>query len=458
MNKFINQNFDQMVADLITWVNIPSILGEPSEQAPFGKEIGNAIAYMETLAQSMGFVTKNYDGYALEITAGTGEYIIGILGHTDVVPVGDDWDTNPFDAQIIDGRLVGRGASDDKGPMMSCLYAMKYLKDNDLIPGDKQLRMIIGTDEEELWRGIRYYIEQAEKLPDIGFTPDGDFPVIYAEKGLLDFDLCYPITSKDSIYHLESIEGGQSRNSVPAHVTFVIRGENFSQLDTEYLIGELQGVELQVEAQKITGTVKGVTVHAMQPEKGENAFAKAMLILSRLGTELDAYDFVNLYNRYLSNDFHGEKLGIFCEDQVSGKLSFNDGGIRYEEQCIRLACNLRYPVEADYEELKRNMQARFANMGMKYTEVEHLSPVYFEKDSKLIQTLMSVYRDVTHDMTEPIATSGASYARAMENIVCFGPIYTGQEEVAHEANEYIELEKYKEMTSIYIQAILGLMK
>ncbi len=238
MNQFIEENLSKMLQDLITWVNIPSILQEPCPGAPFGSGIGEALDFMENLARSMGFTTKNYEGYALEITAGTGDFLIGILGHADVVPVSEDWDTNPFAAQIIDGKLVGRGVMDDKGPMMSCLYAMKYLQDHQLIPHDKQIRMIVGTDEEELWRGITYYKEHANRLPQVGFTPDGDFPVIYAEKGLLDFDLCYPVIATSTPYQLEYLVGGQSRNSVPSQVTFSVIGETILETHTEQRIHE----------------------------------------------------------------------------------------------------------------------------------------------------------------------------------------------------------------------------
>ncbi len=201
-----------------------------------------------------------------------------------------------------------------------------------------------------------------------------------------------------------------------------------------------------------------MTVHAMHPEKGENAFAKAMLLLGKFGTALDVHEFVTLYNTYLSNDYYGKKLALCCEDEISGPLTFNDGGIAYRDQKIYLECNLRYPVEVDFQKLDSRIQEKFASLGLEYTQVDHLKPVYSQKDSSLIHTLMGAYQEVTGDMSEPLTTSGASYARAMDNIVCFGPLYPGQEDVAHQANEYMEVAKYKEMTTIYIQALLGLMK
>ncbi len=74
-----------------------------------------------------------------------------------------------------DGAIYGRGTGDDKGPLISSLYAMKYLMDEGKIPAGTCLRMIVGTNEEEGWGGINYYKSQAEKLPDYSIVPDGYF-------------------------------------------------------------------------------------------------------------------------------------------------------------------------------------------------------------------------------------------------------------------------------------------
>lgn len=112
---------------------------------------------------------------------------MAIIGHLDVVPAGSGWSHEPYGGEIADGKMYGRGTLDDKGPVISCLYAMKALKDAGFVP-EPTVRLILGLDEESGWKGIKYYFEK-EKRPDYGFTPDADFPLINGEKGLMIFGL-----------------------------------------------------------------------------------------------------------------------------------------------------------------------------------------------------------------------------------------------------------------------------
>lgn len=70
---------------------------------------------------------------------------------------------------------------------MAAFYALKIVKDMQL-PLSKRVRIIIGTDEESDWRCVDHYFKH-EKMPDIGFAPDADFPIINAEKGIIDASL-----------------------------------------------------------------------------------------------------------------------------------------------------------------------------------------------------------------------------------------------------------------------------
>ena len=156
IKEYIEKNTAEMVRRLSELVAIPGVFeATPSKGAPFGKNIRRSLEYVLNMGQQMGFQVKNYDGYAGEITAGKGSRMIGILCHTDVVSAGEGWNTEPFDPVEKDGKLYGRGTSDDKGPLVASLFAMKYLADNQMIPEDACLRMIVGTDEEESWRCIR---------------------------------------------------------------------------------------------------------------------------------------------------------------------------------------------------------------------------------------------------------------------------------------------------------------
>ena len=117
----MNENFKSHLNNLLSF---NSVLDEPKPNCPLGLETRRAYDYFLSLAKSFGFETIDYDGYIGEVVYGTGEEI-GIIGHLDIVPVGTGWSVNPLALTEKDGYYYGRGVSDDKGPLLSCLFALK---------------------------------------------------------------------------------------------------------------------------------------------------------------------------------------------------------------------------------------------------------------------------------------------------------------------------------------------
>lgn len=176
----------QAISAIQRLVNIPSYLQESVPGAPFGQSILEVLKECLTLFQEEGFETfidpEGYYGYA-EI--GEGEEIFGVLCHLNVVPAGDVslWHTPPFEGIVENETIYGRGVQDDKGPTIVVLYAVKAILDAGLTL-NKKIRFIFGTDEENLWRCMAQF-HKNEKSIDFGIAPDAQFPVINAEKGLL---------------------------------------------------------------------------------------------------------------------------------------------------------------------------------------------------------------------------------------------------------------------------------
>ena len=156
----MEQNFPEFLKAMEKLVSIPSYLEEDTyPDVPALQEVLKATLAM---MKDMGYRTyadpEGYYGYA-EI--GEGDTLIGVLGHLDVVPPGlsSDWHSDPFKVDYRDGKAYGRGVQDDKGPTLSAVYAMKALLDAGFKP-NYRLRFIFGTDEENLWRGIKKYMEK----------------------------------------------------------------------------------------------------------------------------------------------------------------------------------------------------------------------------------------------------------------------------------------------------------
>ena len=149
INTVLNEQFDDLVATLQKVITFNTEKGEEAVGAPFGKQVRACLDYVLNTAQSWGLSTFNDDGYAGHVDfAGTGKEIVGVLGHLDVVPANPaEWKYPPYAAEIHDGKLFGRGTMDDKGPMIACLFAVKFIKDAGFKPS-KTIRLIFGCDEE----------------------------------------------------------------------------------------------------------------------------------------------------------------------------------------------------------------------------------------------------------------------------------------------------------------------
>ena len=177
--ELIDSYRDEFTAMLQGWIRTPSVKGEAESGAPFGRDVRKMLDRAMADAKSLGFAVRDFDGYACDITLGDAEEKIAVLGHLDVVPVGDGWTKPPFDAVIENGRMYGRGTNDDKGPSLAALFAMKAVRDAG-IPLKKSIRMILGCDEESGWEDMEYYGAR-EKIPECFGEAVVDEPELLSE-------------------------------------------------------------------------------------------------------------------------------------------------------------------------------------------------------------------------------------------------------------------------------------
>ncbi|TDT63261.1 M20 family metallopeptidase [Fonticella tunisiensis] len=443
----IKKELEALKSDLIhsikELVSIPSIIDQNSTKYPFGENIDKALRKTLEICKGLGFRTyydpEGYYGYA---EVGQGDELIGILGHLDVVPPGslDVWKHDPFDPVIEDGRLYGRGTQDDKGPILACVYAAKALM-NLGVTFNKRLRFIFGTDEESLWRDMKKYMEKEEK-PTAGFTPDSTFPLIYAEKGLLQI-----VLEGENETNL-LLEGGNAFNSVPDNIVYT--GDKQEELKAKLI--EL-GYEYEYELKEKGVKVLGKSAHAQVAEKGINAINRLAIALKSIGITSKAIEFIV---GEIQEDPFATKIFGTCEDEDSGKLKFNIGKISLKEK-ETLSIDIRIPVTIEKDEIVNKISRAANKYGLAYREYDWLKPIYIPKDHFLVRTLLGVYREVTKDMvSEPISSGGATYARAIDNCVAFGAVLPGRTKTEHQPNEHIVLEDMFIALEIYAKAIYKL--
>ncbi|GAA0332691.1 dipeptidase PepV [Bacillus carboniphilus] len=460
----IQSRKDDLLADAKGLLAIKSILDEDHSMsdAPLGKEVKEALDFMLQLGKRDGFQTKNVDNLAGHIEYGEGDEMIGILCHVDVVPAGEGWTSPPFSPEVRDGKLYARGAMDDKGPTIAAYYGMKLLKELNL-PLNRRVRVIIGTDEESKWRCVSRYFE-TEEMPKYGFAPDADFPIIHAEKGIADFY----IIQEDQPSTYEGIEvvsfhSGQRLNMVPDHAVATLSLHKDTEALKESFLDYLNTHQLEgtfnVEKDEVVLEVKGKAAHAMEPNNGVNAGLYLGAYLSTLELSSRPAQFFGFLYDFLFKDTRGNKLGLKFSDDITGDLTLNVGTIVYQKDGeSKFGINIRYPVTYSMADQLGSLEALLQDKGLKLADFDDSKPHHVEKDSPLIQILQKVYEEQTGDKAELLTIGGGTYARSLQQGVAFGPLFPGRPDVAHQKDEYMEVEDLLKAAAIYAQAIYELAK
>lgn len=433
---------DDYIAAVTRLVAIPSVYQEDDSGKPFGKPIDDCLDETLALCHDLGFtIYKDHKGYYGYAEIGDGEQMIGVLGHLDVVPTGDmsAWHSDPFSPEIRDGRLYGRGTQDDKGPTLAAIYAVKALLDSGVVL-NKRIRFIFGTDEETLWRCIDRYLEK-EEVPSCGFTPDSAFPLIHAEKMLIQSWLHGP--GDDLI----SLECGGALNAVPELAKY--EGPLWEELAAK--LDEL-GYDFSAEDAEVT--VFGKAAHsAASDTKGVNAIARLCLALSSIGVTHPVIKFVA---EQVGEDANAIEIFGPIED-VSGRLTFNVAQLELSDQASKLGIDIRVPVSFEKDDFDNDIQAVAEQYGLRYEEFDVLPSLYMPAESPVILTLMKAYQEISGDMdSEPMTSGGATYARAIPNCVAYGAIFPGRDKVEHMPNEYLIIDDMLKAMNVYANAIYQL--
>lgn len=444
---------EALVKDTQKLLQINSELTEFKKDSPtpFGKGIAEALDFMLNLGEKDGFSVLNVDGYAGHIELGNDFEYVGIMGHLDVVPAGSNWEHPPYEANIVNNRIIARGALDDKGPTMAAYYAMKLVKELGL-PLKRRVKLILGTDEESKWRGVDYYFKQFPEQPVYGIIPDSSFPMTYAEKGILRIK----INGKSEKSALLKFQAGLRDNMVPEHCSAVLKTKIYEDAFKNYLMKNNYQGSSKIEGDNLILEIEGKSAHGATPELGINAAFLMVEFFNEIGL---MNNFIDLINTYLLNDTLGRKIGVDFTDEETGSLTINSGLFNFDNDKFEITINPRYPNNVESEELIKKMVSAFEVLGHQVEVVGHQQRLYIDPNSFLIQTLLDVYKKHTNDPNaKPLTTGGGTYARAMKNSVAFGPEFPGTVSLIHQPNEYIDIDELVKMMAIYAESIYELAK
>ncbi|WP_342275813.1 Sapep family Mn(2+)-dependent dipeptidase [Spiroplasma endosymbiont of Nebria brevicollis] len=430
--------FSQAMVKIRDIVKIKSFAQTPTKDAPYGIGVAEVLTFAMELGESLGFTTvrdpKGKYGY---LEFGEGEEIFAILGHLDVVPPGnlDEWKIPPFNPEIIDDILYGRGVLDDKGPTIIILYCLKYLKDHGYVP-KRRIRVIFGLTEETTWDSINTYMKQ-EGSPTFGFTPDGMFPLVYAEKGIIDLDI---------------IGAGHNTLNINAGVAYNVTcsTSTISGVDIDNFVKLGKNKKYRIENKDKQVIIHGTPAHGSRPSEGINAGLQSLLLCNELNIKHNLVQFVGeiLHEDTALTKYFGDL------DDESGSFTINVGIVNIDKKSSILGCNIRIPVKTDLSVVIKRLDMILKPYDLTIKERHYDKPLYMPQDSTIVVELMKIYHEVTGDKKAvPIAIGGGTYARAMDNCVAFGAIFDHLVSTEHQYNESVKVDELWKSMLIYVRAI-----
>lgn len=412
IREYLESHKEEMFSFLAELVAVRSVQNEPNGQFPFGKKPAKALEKMLNRCSEYGFITENIDWYAGSADFDSTEPVLAILSHLDVVPEGTSWSSDPFVLKRMDGKLVGRGACDDKGPAVASLFALKVVKDLN-IPLKKGVRLIFGTNEENGSADLIYY-RQKRSLPPMVFTPDGEYPVINGEKGMLRVYF-----SAD--YNGAEINGGEVINAVP---------QNCSIADGE----------------RCVTLYSGKSAHASTPEKGDNAITHCLSCENRGIRLLDGLARLFPHGEWDGKSIFGDISGITCVlSLLNTRQNRLYGGI-----------DIRFPLDRTKSEISGIICGKLREIGFEIDSCEGSEPHYTDENSKFVQTLLRVYEKVMGEKGKCLTIGGGTYVHDVEGGVAFGATFPDEENNMHSADEFITEENLLKNAEIMAEAIIAL--
>lgn len=352
--------FPQLIQVIQEIVQMPSVQGPASELYPYGEDVFRCLERVLSLAKELGFAVVNKGDYGWAAYGDTRQPYIGIFGHLDTVPLGEGWTYPPLGAEIHHNRIYGRGVLDNKGPILTTLFALYSLKRLGY-PMKYPVRVVFGTNEETGFNDMIRYRKE-EDWPLMGFTPDCKYPVVYAERGRLG----YRIHSTDS---------------------------------------------------------------------------KAL------------YHWLNTY--LFPDPKYGRNLKIAYQDEEFGQLEMRNHRLTQEGADHIFTSAISYPAKVTADALCKKIQATLPK-ACHFTQGSTYAPVYFDKTAPWLKALQNAYNEVMAEVSEPVTTTGGTYAKIIPNIVPFGPSFKGQKNIAHNPDEWMDLADLKKNLYIYTLALANL--
>ena len=460
IEEYIDSHKNQMIEDICTLCRINSEKMPYTEGKPFGEGPFEVLQTALTMMENYGFSVRNYDNYVGTADLNDKEAQLDILAHLDIVPAGEGWTvTEPFEPVIKDGKLYGRGSADDKGPAVAALYAMRAVKELG-IPVKKNVRLILGTDEECGSSDIAVYYKQEKEAP-MTFSPDAEFPVINVEKGRLPGHFVASFEKSDAMPKLVKIDAGLKSNVVPGKAKAVVAGVEDAVLnETAAAVTKETEVTFTFTGceEGVLITAEGEGAHASTPEEGKNALTALLMLITKLPLascpQMDAVK--SLVKLFPHGDTRGKALGVAMSDEVSGELTIAFDLLHVDAESLDGTFDCRAPICANDENALKVAKAHMAEEGIELLAEHMRAPHYVDGDSHFVRTLLKAYEEYTGLKGSCQYTGGGTYVHSLKNGVAFGCSMPGTDNRMHGADEFAVVKELVDSAKIFAQVIVDL--
>lgn len=458
IDAYLAQQADAMREALAALVAIPSFRTQAEEGAPYGAGPAAVLRKGAHLAEALGLRTRIVEGVMAEADLGEdGEPKLGILCHLDVVPEGAGWSTPPYELTRRDGRLYGRGTIDDKGPAVAALFALGAIHALK-IPLSAPVRLLLGSDEENGSSDLALY-KSRKKMPPMLFTPDGDYPIINIEKGMLRaaFAANYRQAGQRRILWLRA---GKAANAVPGQAEAFLAG--VSRREAEAVAQAACGsivCSCQETPDGLHLLANGSGAHASTPEQGENALTGLIRLLCELpGMEADGLwqHLRALGQLFPHGETDGRAAGLRCREEKSGALTLAFSILQCEKGVLEGTVDIRFPLCETLDGVTRKLSRALASKKLAIKSTMGSEPHQVPEESPFVQTLLDVYSRQTGLPAYCTAIGGGTYVHGIPGGVAFGAMFPGEENNMHGADEFITEESLLCNAQIIAHAVLAL--
>jgi succinyl-diaminopimelate desuccinylase len=437
----------------------------PGGEDPIGAGCRECLELAADLCRQRGMEVRMHEDQVVVAEMGAGAENVAFAIHVDTVPAGDGWTHPPFGGVVAEGEVWGRGAQDDKGPLASVLGALDAITELGL-PLRRRVTLVIGSDEETgVWRDLNAF-HAAEPMPTMTIVPDGDFPIISAEKGFANIIVDTPPVRGEGDCRLLELSAGTRVNIVPDEAVALVSGlsEAYLTARAAAFMASHPRSRLTIEpvGDALKMTAQGTPTHASTPEKGHSALLDLAEFLAPEPFAASAPErALRFVDQLLGQDLHGERLGTYAHDSKMGHCTCTAGKVEATEPgSVRVWLNLRPVRGQTIDSVRKAIEGSVAELaartGGEYSVAAHdtcREPLYVPEDSELVRGLQRAYQDVTGEPATCESIGGTTFAKAFENAVVFGPVADGDPPLAHERDERVTIEALVRNAKLYGAAI-----